>query len=171
MASNQGIKRSRLESPGVHVSPHLQVGQFFLTIFFLMRNFAVFFLRPPDFGKLGSQQRKPLISAGRRLLKSDVTWNVEFASPQARCFLCYRGFFNVTPQKKTGACFFFWGGRGSWKHHSSSKKQGGGWNSMIRIRFQRSHKKNRGPLLSMKYWLFNRNPYVMAYEIIPTLTG
>ena len=29
-------------------------------------------------------------------------------------------------------------------------------------------KKNGGPLLSMKYWLFNRDPYVMIYERIPT---
>ena len=28
-------------------------------------------------------------------------------------------------------------------------------------------KTERGPLLSMKYWLVNRDPFFMVYEIIP----
>ena len=31
-----------------------------------------------------------------------------------------------------------------------------------------SHEKNKTALLSIESWLFNRDPYFMVYEIIPT---
>ncbi len=37
--------------------------------------------------------------------------------------------------------------------------------------FQMSHEKKKTALLSMKYWLFNRDPYFMVYETIPTELG